>query len=348
MNVTDIRQESRGNTTLSTWASMIWKALEARGIDPTPIFKQAGIAASNLDDPLLRIPVSLMTKLWLLAVAATDDAAFGLAVAQQVNPSSFHALGFSALASKNSQDALQRILRYAKVITDSIDIQLHQQGNDMSLVVDTQAGYPQYADACFEALMATPLHFSRAYIQWNPAPDLVCFRHTCYGKIKNYEDFFGCEVLFNQANNSVLFNDYRSLIKDFVTANATLAKANDDVIESYLHSRSLNTTSHSLRNYLAKNLVKKVPSIGLAAKALNMSERKLQQQLKNEGSQFKHILDEVKQAYAIQWLNEGQKSISQIAWDLGFKEVSSFSRAFKCWTGQSPSGFVNIPNALHI
>lgn len=340
MNVTDKRQESRSNTTLSTWASMIGKALEKRGIDPNPLFQQAGIAAHDLEDPLLRIPVNLMTELWLLAVAATDDAAFGLWVAQQVTPSSFHALGFSALASKNSQDAVLRILRYAKVITDSIDIQLERQGNDIRLIVDAQGGYPQYADSCFEAMMATPLHFSRAYIQWNPVPDLICFRHTCHGKITTYEDFFGCEVLFNQESNSVLFNDYRSMIKTFVTANATLAKANDKVIESYLHSRSFNTTRHSLRNYLAQNLDKKVPSISHAAQALNMSERKLQQQLKNEGTQFKHILDEVKQAYAIQWLKEGQKSISQIAWALGFKEVSSFSRAFKCWTGQPPSNFV--------
>ena len=98
MNVTDIRQESPTNTTLSTWASMIWKALKERDVDPEPIFQQAGISTTQLNDPLLRIPVSLMTKLWLLAVTATGDSAFGLAVAQQVNPSSFHALGFSALA----------------------------------------------------------------------------------------------------------------------------------------------------------------------------------------------------------------------------------------------------------
>lgn len=340
MNVIETKQESLTNSTLSTWASMIWKALKMRGVEPEPVFKEAGISASVLDDPLMRIPVTTMTNLWSLAVAASGDATFGLSVAQQVNPSSFHALGFSAMASKNGLEAMQRVVRYAKIISDGIDIQLQQKANVISLVIDTKSGYPQYADACFEALLAAPIQYARRYLHWNPAPSLVCFRHSCRSDIKIYEDFFGCKVLFNQKNNTVTSNDYHMLMKELITANAVLANANDDIVESYLHRQSHKNTCKKLRDYLAQEIETKTPSLVDAARALNMSERKLQQRLQSEGFQFKNILDEVKQTYAIKWLSDGFKSVSQIAWALGFKEVSSFSRAFKRWTGQSPSAFI--------
>lgn len=340
MNVKTTKQEMLVNSTLSTWASMIWKALKVQDIDPEPIFIGAGISPQILDDPLQRIPVSLMSKLWPLAVAASNDSAFGIAVAKQVNPSTFHALGFSAMASKNSLEVLQRVIRYSKIITDGIDIKFQQQAGGVRLIVDSKPGYPQYVDASIEALMASPLHFSRIYIHWNPVPELVCFRHTCRTDIKIYEDFFGCKVLFEQPQNAVVFSDYQIMMKELVTANAALASANDDIAQSYLNSLSQNNTQQTLREYLAQEIETKVPSLKDTARALNMSERKLQQLLHSEGTQFKNILDEVKQTYATQWLNDGIKSVSQIAWALGFKEVSSFSRAFKRWTGQSPSAFV--------
>lgn len=340
MNVKKMKHDPLSNSTLSTWASMIWKALKIRSIEPSPIFKDAGISPLLLDDPLQRIPVSLMTKLWSLSVAATDDPAFGLSVAQQVSPSSFHALGYSAIASKNSLEALQRIIRYSNIITDGIDIKLQQQADETRLIIDTKPGFPKYADACFEALIATPIHFSRAYIHWNPIPSFICFRHSSTDNLKIYEEFFGCKVIFNQPYNAVVFNDYRTIMKELATANPILANANDDLAKNYLSSLEKKSSQQNVREYLTREIKTKVPSLIDAARALNMSERKLQQQLQCEGAQFKTILDEVKQAYAIQWLKEDFKSISQIAWDLGFNEVSSFSRAFKRWTGQSPSTFI--------
>ena len=82
------------------------------------------------------------------------------------------------------------------------------------------------------------------------------------------------------------------------------------------------------------------PSQKQVAQYLGVSERKLQHELHNEGMQYKKIIDSIRRQLAEQWLNERAKTVSQIAWSLGFNEVSSFTRAFKRWTGKSPTAYL--------
>jgi len=63
-------------------------------------------------------------------------------------------------------------------------------------------------------------------------------------------------------------------------------------------------------------------------------ERKLAQ----EGSTFSEILQQLRSEMAVRYVEDPSLPISRIAWLLGFEEVSSFSHAFKRWTGKSPRG----------
>ena len=67
-----------------------------------------------------------------------------------------------------------------------------------------------------------------------------------------------------------------------------------------------------------------------------MSERTLGRKLEQEGSSFNEILRQLKSDLAVRYLEDPNLPISRIAWLLGFEEVSSFSHAFKRWTGKSP------------
>jgi AraC-like DNA-binding protein len=75
------------------------------------------------------------------------------------------------------------------------------------------------------------------------------------------------------------------------------------------------------------------------ARALAMSQRTLARRLSAEGLTFTEILDAMRTDLAVHYLRDATHSVSQVAWLLGFQEVSAFTYAFKRWTGQTPSQF---------
>jgi AraC-like DNA-binding protein len=65
----------------------------------------------------------------------------------------------------------------------------------------------------------------------------------------------------------------------------------------------------------------------------------MQRQLQTENTNFKNLLNEVRSELADKYIRDSQLSLTEISFLLGFAEMSSFSRAFKRWTGASPSAF---------
>ena len=81
------------------------------------------------------------------------------------------------------------------------------------------------------------------------------------------------------------------------------------------------------------------PTKQAVARPLGMSARNLQRHLADEGTSFKTLLNEARVTLARNYIDEGRLSVTEIAFVLGFADTSTFSRAFKRWTGMSPRGF---------
>jgi AraC-like DNA-binding protein len=91
-----------------------------------------------------------------------------------------------------------------------------------------------------------------------------------------------------------------------------------------------------VRRHLGETLASQPPDVARAAKALGMSARSLQRKLEEEGTSFKAVVDEARRALAITHLRDERRSITDVAFLVGFSETSAFSRAFRRWTGKSP------------
>jgi len=75
------------------------------------------------------------------------------------------------------------------------------------------------------------------------------------------------------------------------------------------------------------------------AKNLGMSQRSLQRHLETEGTSFRELTDTIRRSLASRYLRETNLNLKEIAFLLGFSELSSFSRAVKTWFGLSPSQY---------
>ena len=100
--------------------------------------------------------------------------------------------------------------------------------------------------------------------------------------------------------------------------------------------RKLNSFTSSVENAIAVLLPHGQVRAGAIARKLGVSRRTLARRLSSEGLTFARVLQRLKFDLAKRHLDDETLSISEIAWLLGYQDVSAFTNAFKRWTGKAP------------
>ncbi|HEV7731098.1 MAG TPA: AraC family transcriptional regulator [Candidatus Binatia bacterium] len=327
------------SSTLATWSATILRALEARGIDPAPIATQAGIDPTALG-PDARVPRAALNRLWALAVDATGDPAFGLQVSRATVQTTFHALGYAVLASATLREAFERIIRYRRLIGDVLELRLVDAGDRCRFEIDVSA-QPGIPFQAVDAIAATSVRQGRLLHRPRPCePLLVTFTHPEPRDAEPYRRTFRAPVRFEQPVNALEYAR-SDLDRPLPAGNAELARANDEVLVRYLARLEQSQTATRVQRALLDALPGGVPSKPAIARTLGMSARTLQRQLAAEGTSFTVLVGEARIDLARTYVAEGRLSVTEIAFVLGFADTSTFSRAFKRWTGKSPRAYAS-------
>jgi AraC-like DNA-binding protein len=321
-------------STLATWPATILRALEARGIDAAALAAQAGIDPAALG-PDARVPRAALNRLWALAVEATGDPAFGLQAARFTAQTTFHALGYAVLASGTLREAFERIIRYRRLIGDVIELSLRDDGDIGRFTVDVSA-QPDVPFQAVDAIVALSIRQARLLRSCDPLR--VTLARPEPRDPEPYRRAFRAPVVWDAPVNALELAR-ADLDAPLPAGNAELARANDDVLVRYLARLERTRTSARVQQALLDALPGGVPSKPAIARALGMSPRTLQRQLAAEGTSFSEVIDGARIALARTYVAEGRLSVTEIAFVLGFADTSTFSRAFKRWTGSSPRGY---------
>lgn len=326
------------DTTLGSAATLIGCALEEYGIDAADIFREAGLAVDVLAAPDVRYPFSKMQTVWRLAVQRSGDACFGLTVARYFKPQALHGLGFLWLSSDTLMDALQRLVRYQRMISTVADIVLHEDGDTVRLAMGVRHSPNMIEPASIDAAMSVFVNMCRQAICHPFAPLRLQLRRARPDCAERFEEFFCAPVEFGADSNTLHF-DAALLAEPLPGANPELARANDQVVVDYLSRFDHENLSMQVRSRLIELLPGGQPTQKDVATALNLSVRNLQRRLHAEGGSFKQLLDETRRELAAQYLQDNHRRIGEITYLLGFSEPSNFTRAFRRWTGLSPNEF---------
>ena len=95
----------------------------------------------------------------------------------------------------------------------------------------------------------------------------------------------------------------------------------------------------TLGGTVAADLPGREPGVDAVARRLGTSARTLQRRLEVEGTSFARLVDEVRRERAEAFLRANDVSVAEVSWLVGFSEQSAFTRAFRRWTGSSPTEF---------
>lgn len=324
------------STTLSSWTLLIWKALQAHGLDSHSIFKQAGLDPTSLSDGNARYRLEDMTRLWEISLQETGDPCFGVEVGKSWVPTTFHALGFAWLASHTLKDALMRLTRYARIVNNSISAKLEEKGAHLELYFSTSEDEKNIHYAARDAGTVAIISMCRSLCGEGFSPieiNVTRERSLCSDKLEAY---LGIPVNYNSENNLTLFDRMRAEER-LASGNSELVLVNEEVAMKYLNTLNRDSTVMLVNAAIIKMMPSGQVSEEEIADALNMSVRTLQRKLSEETTSFSTIYKAIRQEMADAYIQNSSLSMTEISYLLGFSEQANFTRAYKRWYGTSPS-----------
>lgn len=151
-----------------------------------------------------------------------------------------------------------------------------------------------------------------------------------------YQSFFRCLVKYSQQRSAIHFH-LADITQTLTAVNTEVAAINEKALEEYIARHHEDDLQHRVARVITEQIASGHVSDDKVAKALSMSSRTLQRRLSAEGTTFKQVLELVREKLAMEDIDDERLSFSEISYLLGFKEQSSFTRAFKRWTGAPPT-----------
>ncbi len=327
-----------GSLTMSVFAHgtlNLWKTIDSYGIDPEPLFAKEGIRIHLPIDPCKRVAYEKIDRIRAKAVELSGDEAFGLRSATVYLPSQLGALGYAWHASLTLRRACMRLERFIRVANNNARVNLKDR--DGCLVVTFRLDVQSRSEtARDDSALAVITMMCRLICTDHFRLHCVNFRHARPQDITPYFQYFGCELNFDQADNQLVIP--LSLADETLTgANPELALLNDKIVTRGLARIDKNDTIARLRAVLVDQLPQGNISDDTVASALHMSARTMHRKLADVNSNFRTLLAEMRRDLAEAYIMDNSLTLTEISLLLGFSEASSFSRAYKSWTGTAPS-----------
>lgn len=282
-----------------------------------------------------RIPLAEWILL-LQAIAAVDQRpALGLYIGEHIQPRHAGIMGYIGLSCDSLGEAFMRFERFHRLVYDGNPAVMSIHGDVVSLSWGIEHGLPgQLADETAIAAFATIV---RRLVNQKLMPTAINFVNPAPADTSAYANFFGCPVTFGGTLTCVTF-PVRHLMLPIAHSDPGLRTLLENQAEALLRALpSHQGFQTGLKAALVRSLHEGTPTLEHVAQRLAMSPRTLQRRLAELDISFQPLLDRTRAELARGYLLEGNLTLAEIALLLGYSEQSAFNRAFKRWTGQTPT-----------
>jgi AraC-like DNA-binding protein len=321
----------------STLALVVF--LERQGVlNPARVESIIHIDMQALKDPDLRLPAEDHYRLWEYAQEVTGNPAVGLQAGQVVDPERMGLVGHVFFNCDNMGQAVAQYVRLHRLINESVTLSFEQVG-DLAILTwqpDTPGHYcRQDMDRTLSAALTRARHFIHPGIQ----AEWADIAHPEPAYAPDYEKLFGGPVHFDCQVTRLAFKS-RHLSHPIPHRNPYVYSAVLKQVNTLLaRLRPRRSFSRKIRRLISMQMSTNRIDADSLAKQCHMSRQTLYRRLKKEGLGFHELVEQVRKDKALRYVAADQYALGEIAFLLGFSELSAFSRAFKRWTGISPAQY---------
>jgi AraC-like DNA-binding protein len=320
---------------------MFRRLLEMHGLDALGIARRAGVDFAALPAPGERIAIDRIDAILRAAITSIGDPAFGLQAARCWHPSELGVLGYAWLSSSTLRTGLERAVRYSRLIGERGLTEIEDTAEGLKVRFWARRGNPAVvpvAAVFSDIAMALLLDMCRMNAGAALRPVAATLLRPKPDPSDAYPRFFGCPVRFGGDENAFVLSA-RDADRPLPSANRQLAALFDRMLVEELARLDKADIVSRCRAAVLEQLPSGEGTAEVTARQLHMSPRTLQRKLSEANTTYLQLVDDARKDLALRYIEDPRRSVTDITFSLGFSQPSAFTRAFRRWTGRSPSDY---------
>ena len=305
------------------------------GLTPSLMLRKVGLTPRMLASPSQLIP--LESGLALLEISAKESgcSTFGLHMAEARVLSDFGPVSLLLTHQGSIRMALQMISQYRHLLNESLGMHVEDMGKTTLITEEIMSDYAGGTQQSTDMAIGVLMLIFRAILGEHWRPQAVHFTHAADSDVQVHRRLFGCPLHFNSD-----FNGLVCLKADMDRPNARADAGMASYAQSFLESmpqRQGHSVVHDVRRSVYLLLPMGRASVEQVASGLGMNVRTLQRRLDESGLSFSQVLNAVRCELAQRYITHTPHSMGRVAEQLGYSNLSSFTRWFSAQFECSPS-----------
>jgi AraC-like DNA-binding protein len=345
MDVARIARTSTDAMVAPVVLSLVLAEAERQQVSPRPLLRGLNIDKADLESPSSMVPrrAALTAVRRAMPLLALGDRGLELGTATRITERGLLALG--QLAAPTLGDAIRLALRYPQIAGYLVHIYEEVAGDVTRLIAEPFLGDQDVQDFLIDLTFAAKI-VSRQQMTATPCrPSAVELVRSAPAHSAAYEDFFGCPVRFGCLRNAISA-PAEQLRMTLPWANQMAYGLSSRLLKrEFGQVDRLSTLGHAVERAVRRCLPR-TATLAEVAELLHVSERTLRRRLVEAGLSYSSLVDDIRKSRALDLMASGHRPVAQVSEQVGFAHARAFARAFKRWTGQTPTSVKDRNAAL--
>lgn len=330
-------QTSNRQVTIAAYPRKLIQLFESEWqIGPEPLLEGSRLTLDQLDRPDRLVSLVDVFLVFNNAVRLSPEPDLALRYARQLPPSSHGMLGMATLTAASLRDVIELYYHYMAVVAPFMLLHQEQRGGQQRLVFEMMTELPAHEAFVMELMLTAAFNIAEQMLGGTRVRELglhltsaspayaARLQAYCHGTVNFNASFNGLSIplhLLDAPNASADADTHASLLLQI-----------NERMDQLLSRGSF---VDAVRQYLQRH-EGPLPRMSAVADAFHLSVRTFRNRLSQHDTSFQVLLDQQRQEQARSLLGDSDISVKEIAYRLGFRESSNFSRVFKRWTGMTP------------
>ena len=323
----------------TTKLAAIFDILVEQGYPADEVLRNVNLAVDEVHSPTSRISLTELMTACKNAIRLSSDPHLPYRIGTSIHISAYGMYGFAILCCPDFRKMMAFAEMYHALAAPLATIEFTEKDGFASWTIEPHARAatdPQIYRFITEMQIGIHISLMRDVMGPSFAPDEIRLSYPEADGFGLPADQIGCRLSFAGKTNQIVFRsawlNQAANLGNRTTYPAVVALCDD--LLSELKSRV--GVAGEIRALLLRDIAAP-PTLAAIAKILEVSDRSLRRQLREQGISFRDLLDELRMQIALKYLRTTRLANEDIALALGFSDAANFRRAFRRWTNKSPS-----------
>ena len=319
------------------YAALVLEIAESRGLEIGAVLRAAGLEADPRQAGEERITPWAYTLITEAAARLLRDQGLGLEVGLRMRPTAHGFLGYAVMSCGSLREALRLSLHFMRIRQRQIGAWYSAEEDIGVIRLQELFDFGRVRHFFIEGMligMARSFQFlvddaRLDYVLWldYPEPDYFAAYRVRLPQLR-----FGMPEVQLRLRHADLDRPLR--MADASSARQAIALCEQELAAIGQGERLLPTVHNLLRDSLDAP-----PTVAELAGRLCLSVRSLKRKLAQQGTSYQRLLDDLRYTQARKLLDQQDVRLQDLGQRLGYSEPASFTRAFRKWSGQTPSAY---------